>query len=89
MKAVHFIGSLDDQQDPIFGSFIHNTRIKWWGHPVACVASVFEWFRSKERPKNDDEWDFRVWSRQKWALTNVPHSLLRNRTETEAETLAK
>ena len=89
MKAVHFIGSLDAQQDPIFGSLIHNTRIQWWGHSVACVASVSVWFRSKERPKNDDEWDFRVWPHQKWALTNVPHSLLRNRTETEAETLTK
>ena len=68
MKAVHLIGSLDDQQDPIFGSLIHNTRIQWWGHSVACVASVLVWFRSKERPKNNEEWDFRVWLPEKWGF---------------------
>ena len=33
---------------------------------VACVASVPVWFRSKERPKNDKERDFRSLPREKW-----------------------
>ena len=32
----------------------------------ALVASVSVWFRSKERPKNDEERDFRFWPREKW-----------------------
>ena len=53
MKAEHLIGSLDDQQDPIFGSLIHNTRVQWWGHSVNlrskhfCVVS--EQRKSEER----------------------------------------
>ena len=30
------------------------------------VASVSVWFRSKERPRNDEERDFRFWPREKW-----------------------
>ena len=33
---------------------------------VACVASVPVLFRSKERPKNDKERDFRSLPREKW-----------------------
>ena len=29
--------------------------------PVGCVTGVSVWFRSKERPRNDEEWDFRFW----------------------------
>ena len=28
---------------------------------LACVASVSVWFRSKRRPRNDEERDFRFW----------------------------
>ena len=50
---------------------------------LACVASVSVWFRSKERPRNDQERDFLFWPREKWnvSLTLVPCSLLRNRNE--------
>ena len=34
---------------------------------IACVASVSVWFRTmKERPRNDEEWEFRFWPRKKW-----------------------
>ena len=33
---------------------------------VACVASVSVWFRSKERPKNNKERDFRFSPREEW-----------------------
>ena len=39
------------------------------------------WFRNKERPRNDEELDFRFWLR---SLTLVPRYLLRNGTETLA-----
>ena len=53
------------------------------GHS-ACRESVSVWFRSKERPRNDEEWDFRFWLHDKcdkshflaWSLTLIPHSLL-------------
>ena len=31
-----------------------------------CRESVSVWFQSKERPRNDEEWDFRFWLREKW-----------------------
>ena len=56
----------------------------------ACIESVSVWFRSKERPRNDEEWDFRFWLHDKWdenpffawSLTLIPYSLLQNCTET-------
>ena len=58
----------------------------------ACRESVSVWFRSKERPRNDEEWDFRFWLPDKWdkspffawSLTLIPHSLIQNCTEAPA-----
>ena len=36
---------------------------------INCVASVSVWFRNKERPRNDEELDFRFWLR---SLTLTP-----------------
>ena len=48
---------------------------------INCVTSVSVWFRNKERPRNDEELDFRFWLR---SLTLVPGYLLRNGMETLA-----
>ena len=41
---------------------------------VACVASVSVWFRSKERPTNDEKRDFRFWLDDKWNKSSLPPS---------------
>ena len=35
---------------------------------IARIASVWMWFRSKERPRNNEgrEWDFWFWPQEKW-----------------------
>ena len=40
--------------------------------PIACVTSVSVWFRSKERPRNEEERDFRFAPFFVWSLTLVP-----------------
>ena len=64
----------------------YNWKLKNSSHGLACVASVFVFFRSKGRPRNDEERDFRFWLREK---TLVPYSLLRNRPETLATPAAR
>ena len=64
---------------------------------VAWVANISMWFWSKERQRNDGEWDFLFWPREKWkechflrgergreGLTLIPCSLLWNHMETLA-----
>ena len=54
--------------------------VKWACTPacvdrkVACVASVSVWFRSKVRPTNDKERDFRFWQHEKWNESSPPPS---------------
>ena len=43
---------------------------------LICVASVSVWFRNKERPRNDEELDFRFWLR---SLTLVPRYFIPKR----------
>ena len=40
-------------------------QVKEVREKIACVASVFVWFRSKERCRNDMEQDFWFWPHQK------------------------
>ena len=50
----------------------------WWA--IACVASLYAWLRSKERPGDDEERYFRFWPCETW---NEPQ----NRMETLAAKL--
>jgi len=50
---------------------------------VACVASVSLWFRSKERPRNDEERNFRILAAREMVARSLT-LVARNRTETLA-----
>ena len=46
----------------------------WWA--IARVASLFVWLRSKERPGDDEERDFRFWPRETWSFKTAWKRLL-------------